>query len=62
LSNQQSQDTKETAEANDFHVYFKPGTADWLRRKRNRNAKTVPAVVREIVEEAERRDKQKSRR
>lgn len=46
---------------NDFHVYLKPGTAEWLRAKVNRDAPTVPAVIREIVEEAQRKDSKKSR-
>jgi hypothetical protein len=62
LGNQQSQNTNQTTEARDFHVYFQHDTADWLRTKVNRDATTVPAVIRKIVEEAERRDKQKSRR
>ena len=53
------EEKKETAEARDFHVYFDHSTSDWLRSKRNRDAPTVPAVVRKIVEEAERQDKQR---
>ena len=61
MGKEQSQNTREAAEARDFHVYFEHGTADWLRSKKNRDAPTVPAVIRKIVEEAERQDKQRRR-
>lgn len=49
----EQQKTKE--KPNDFHVYFKPGTAEWLRRMVNRDEPTVSAVVKAIVEAAQRR-------
>jgi hypothetical protein len=58
ISNHQTQRRRERK---DFHVHFLPDTADWLRSKRNRNAPTVPAVIRQIVEEAERQDKKRGR-
>jgi len=56
LAKDQTKNTNQTKEANDFHVWLKPGTAAWLRGKVNRDAPSVPAVIREIVEEAQRKD------
>jgi len=49
------EETNENEGPNDFHVYFKPSTARWLRRMTNEDEPTVPAVVRAIVEAAQRR-------
>lgn len=62
MAEEQSQKTNKTTGPNDFHVYVKPGTADWLRRQVNRDQPSVPAVIREIVEEAQRRAEAKSAR
>lgn len=61
LGNQQTQNNQ-TAGPKDFHVHLMHGTADWLRSKVNRDQPSVPAVIRKIIEEAERQDKQKGRR
>ena len=44
---------------NNFHVRFRPGTAEWLRGQVNDGAPSVPAVVKDIVEE-KRREAEKS--
>jgi hypothetical protein len=59
LGNQQSQNTNQTTGPKDFHVHFLPGTAEWLRSKTNRDQPSVPAVIRKLVEEAERQEKKK---
>lgn len=61
LAKEQSQETNQTEEAKDFHIHFMYSTAAWLRSKRSKDASTVPAVVRKIVEEAEREDKKKGK-
>ena len=47
-------DEKPNEKPNKFHVRVKPGTADWLRKQVSRDARSVPAVIREIVEEKRR--------
>lgn len=50
------QKDKKPDEKSNFHVRFRPGTAEWLRRKVDRDARTVPAVVKRIVEKERHRD------
>jgi hypothetical protein len=45
-------DAANEVEPRDFHVWVRPRTAAWLRKRRTKDSPTVPAVIREIVEEA----------
>lgn len=48
---------KKIRKANKFHVRVKPGTAEWLWNQVNEDAPSVPAVIREIVEDKKRAEK-----
>lgn len=53
---------KKTAKRKGIFVRIKPGTLDWLRERVNDDEPSVPAVVREIIEEERRRQTQKPSR
>jgi len=55
LKESEKTNKNEREDPNDYHIHFSPSTARWLRKMRNEDEPTVPAVVRAIVEAAQRR-------